>query len=57
VFCRLKLTFSSSEVSDGLLKMSDEDPDESWKSRNKFMRFCMFIYRVFDVPVTAFRGN
>lgn len=35
--------------------MSNEDPDEIWKSRNKFARFCFFIYRLFDAPVTAFR--
>ena len=37
--------------------MSDEDPENTWQSRNKFVRFCFWVYRLFDVPVTAFRGN
>ena len=33
------------------------DPDDILNSDNKFIRFCMFLYRIFDVPVTAFKGN
>jgi len=33
------------------------DDDDIFKSENKFVRFCIFVYKILDVPVTAFRGN
>jgi len=38
--------------------MSDEDPDDIFKnSKNRFVRFYVFCYKLLDVPVTAFKGN
>jgi len=35
--------------------MSDED--DIFKSNNKFVRGFVFVYKLLDTPVTAFRGN
>lgn len=35
--------------------MSDGDDYLNSQSKNKFIRFCFFLYRVLDVPVTAVR--
>jgi len=39
-----------------LLIMSDSE-DEFFNSKNKFVRFCVFLYKIIDVPVTTLRGN
>jgi len=36
--------------------MSDSE-DEFFNSKNKFVRFCVFLYKIIDVPVTTLRGN
>jgi len=36
--------------------MSDDEND-MFQSKNKFVRFCVFIYKIFDIPVTALKGN